>query len=248
MPQCLVEELSNELYGQRLRLSEFFDHFSNKQKLEISTLMFSEMYFKKVEIIKEGDSNKKLFFIVDRTVAAGIKSLGYPIVLNNGSYFGEDSAIFEDTSNISFVSYQRVCLLYIEWHLLFKILKNHKIDVMSYAKPAFKRAKYFYEATKYKYCSGFYISNDEMNTFALNYKLRNPHIENNEIEEFNERAEKLIIKLIGKKNQIFGLPKEILNIAQKESEKDVKLVCDSYRSGLEKLITKVKILEGLSGI
>ena len=251
MPQGLAEELTYSLYSSHLKLFGFFDTFSDRMKLEISTLMFSQEYSKRVEIIKEGSLNKKIFFIVSGTVAAGIKKLGYPIELGNGSNFGEDSAIFEDNSRISIVvKCQRVCVLHIEWPLLFKVLKNHNVKVMSHAKLAFKRAKYFYEASEYKYASEYYVSDDELCDFAAKFNLQKPKIEYDELNEFNDRAEKLMMKLFGKKNQSFDLPEEVAKFIEKKSEdvnNDVLDLHNSYKSGLEELVEKVKILENLTG-
>lgn len=247
MPQNLLKQLFDDLFGTRIKIFDvFFKIIPDSIKFEVSASMHSEIIQKNIEVIKENTKNTNIYFIVAGSVASGIKSIGYATMLNSGSYFGEDSAIFQDESFLSFVSRETTCLLYLNWPHLFKIFKNNNLDIIPYAKTAFKRAKYFYETSKFKYTSEFYITDVEMFEFAGRFNLKDPNLNYSEQEEFDVRAENLMKKL--EKHFDLKNPEKIMQKFERSSEivtDEVGSVCNDFNEGLQNLLKKVKILEKL---
>lgn len=246
LPPSLAEKLNKSLFGQKISLFRpFFRVFPKDVRYIISGKLLAENFPPKIELIKRGSKNSKIYFINAGSVAVGDKNIGYALMLDSGSFFGEDSAIFEDFSLSSFVTRKEVCVNYIEFRDLKKIMLKKKIDVIPIAKLAFKRAKYFEKVNDFKYKKGEYVNDEEIKEFCSRFNLLNEFDFEDE-DEFWERGQELK-NFSGKKpNKNEVMDKKIVDEVRKQSEKlgnEVKKIQKIYENELRRVIesmTKAK--------
>jgi hypothetical protein len=242
LPPELSYELSSHLFGHRLLIFESFLQKFPEIQFEIASKLQTEKFLAPCEILKNDSKNKNIYLITSGNIFIGIQELGYCLSLSNGAYFGEDSAIFGDESQVSFYSSGEALLYYFNFTELKKIFKRSKQKIWDFSKLAFKRSKYFLEMTKFKYSSGFYVTDQEFSTFSKQFDLEDLNFSLDEDQEFNERAKNFIEKFYLKKKDDNDITKKIFQGIKKSSEKfgkDLQNAQKKYEDELKDVISRV---------
>lgn len=226
LPYTLSCRLNKSLFGPRISLfKSFFKFFPKHVRYLISGQLSSCSFPAKVEIIKQGSKNNKIYFINAGSIAVGSIDTGYSLMLGSSSFFGEDSAIFEDLSLSSFVTRTETCLYNIEYPMLKKNLLKNKTDILPFAKLAFKRAKYFEDVNNFRNSRKEYVNNDEVRDFCSEYNFDRSFDMETE-DEFWERAQALKEFFIKKESVAAVIEKKVADEVRKASEKLDKEVKD----------------------
>ena len=219
LPYTLSSRLNRSLFGPRISLfKSFFKNFPKHVRYLISGQLCSSSFPAKIEVVKSGSKNNKIYFINAGSVAVGSINTGYSLMLGSSSFFGEDSAIFEDFSLSSFVSRTETCVYYIEYPVLKKILLKNKTSILPFAKLAFKRAKYFDEVNNFRDARKEYVNDDEIREFCLEYNFeREFDMETEDL--FWERAQGLKEFFIKKEKVSAVIEKKVVDEVRKASDK-----------------------------
>ena len=152
LPPDLAEKLNLHLFSNRLILFKtFFDYFPKELELTIASMLFPIHYKNNENIIKENEKTNKIYFIVTGSVKVGKLKTGYALKLTPGSHFGEDAAIFNDESNLSFKANEETNCLYLDYPKLCKLFKRSKFNIYPFAKICLKRNEYFIAVWKHKF-------------------------------------------------------------------------------------------------
>jgi hypothetical protein len=192
LPQELSKKLSTHLFSHRLEIFESLLKYFPEIQFEIASKLQAENFLTPCEILRCQEKNENIYLITSGTISIGIPELGYCLSLSNGAYFGEDSAIFEDESPVSFYSSGEAILYYFKFENLKKIFKKSKQNIWDFSKLSFKRSKYFLEMIHYKFSSEFYIYENELATFSSQFDLENFELSLDQEVEFNKRAKNFI--------------------------------------------------------
>lgn len=236
LPPHLAQSLSEHLFGYRFTLFHtFFDFFPKDLKFHISSMLYSEKFGPKFEIIREGSLNKRIYFIVTGSVGVGLMQMGYALSLPQGSYFGEDSAIFSDESQLSFVTYGECSVLYLEYDEACKLFKRNKVDIYPFATISFKRCEYFLKVTDYKFGDESITDQTNVEDYISQFDIMNADLTFEEEEVFNERSKYMITFNQKKKEKENDM---LIEKMKKDAQNYAKQIAD-FQEGYEKELTKL---------
>ena len=231
LPPDLALELSSHLFGVRLNIfKSFFTNFEGI-KVEIASKLNTEKYISSGEIIRSGNKNPNIYLITAGSVRVGLPNKGYFIALADGAHFGEDSAIFDDESVMSFYNQGEVLLYYCKFKELKSIFKRSIPELQEFAKVSFRRSKYFEAITEYKHSYGANLSEDELETYCSQFNISDMSMTRDEKAEFKERSHKL--NAMFKKTE-----KETLNPEANKIIENIKNESEDFRKELQKVKEK----------
>ena len=252
LPPDIAQELSAHLFGHRLNIFDLFLKNFPDIKFEIASKLHTEKYICPGEMIKVGEKNQFIYLITSGSISVGVPELGYSISLGEGSYFGEDSAMFGDESQMSFYNTGEALLYFFKFMDLKGIFKRNKLQLWEFAKISFKRVKYFEAINTLKFSNGVYVSDQELETLSGQFNLSDTSMGLDEENEYNERSKKLYELFFKKdKEEVSPEAKKVVDKVKLESEKfgkELQNVQKKYEDELKRMISRIdSAIEGIKG-
>ena len=243
LPPNLAQELSEHLFRPRINIfSSFFKNFTDIQ-LEIASKLNIEKYICAQDIIEADKENKNIYLITSGKIFVGQKDKGYNVELGHGAYFGEDSAIFDDKSLVSFHIEREVLLYFFNFKDLKSIFKRSRLNLLEFAKISFIRAKYFEAITKCISLNEGTISETEFEIIGNRFNISEEGMTLDKIVEFKERSKNLEdIFNKGEQDELDPEANLMIESLQKESDdfgKELQIVKEKYEKKLKRVISKI---------
>lgn len=241
LPPHLAGRLREHLYKSRVSLFHtFFDHFHEDTHLKLSMLLSPIRFQREEIIIKEEEKSNKIYFIVNGSAKIGILAKGFVAKLSEGSYFGEDCALFNDESTVSFVANEESNCFYMEYSKAFKIFKRNKIDIYPFAKISYKRNEFFKKLLNFKYDPESQTST--LAEFISEFDIMNENLNFEQYEDFNQRSRAMATFDLVKITTDLRIENARLNAEVKDHALQLKNFQDIYESEISKIVESLDFM------